>query len=704
MTNKPEDEAPKPEHFGDPEQTFIDLGPNQTSMADQSEADLAGQIKDIIIGKPKDVEDKSVYHQMSLVAFFAWVAVGSDLLSSSCYGPSEAFITLQGHSYLAVFLALATIATVIIISLCYSRLIEEFPSGGGGYIVASKLLGPHVGVVSGCALLVDYCLTITVSIAAAGEAIAGMFPARGFLLGIPISEVKLMGEFAAVIFLIVLNLRGVKESVIAVLPVFLLFLVMHVILIGGAVALNLNQVDDVFATVTSGVRETVNDPAFGWIGMIALLLHAYSLGAGTYTGIEAVSNTVPLLREPRVQTAKRTMVYMALSLSFMAGGLLLGYLLLNVKPPEHGTLNQALAEALMAEIGFTGLSGDAFVWITLFSEGALLILAAQAGFVDGPRILANMAHDRWVPIRFAALSERLTAHYGVLLMGISALVILSYSEGDVATLVVMYSINVFVTFSLSMIAMCVYWIRLKGRPERTNRLILFGIGTALCLFVLSVTVYSKFAEGGWHTIGVTGLCIFICYLIKRHYNRVQDRFERLNELTEELPPHGSPTAADTDPSKPTAIILVGPSYTGVGLQTLYGVMRFVPGYFQNVVFLSVGIVDSGIFKGPSAMEDLVHHTAGSLQRYVSQARNLGLPATYAMAIGTDPVSEIEQLAKETIRKYRTSVCFCGNLIFEKDAWYHRLLHNEIAYALERRLQWAGIPIIILPIRIRSRRK
>ena len=140
------------------------------------------RLKRLLFGAPRDVEDPHVFHKISLIAFLAWVGLGADGLSSSAYGPDEAFRALGEHTYLAVFLALATALTVFIISYAYSRIIEHFPSGGGGYVVATKLLGPSFGVVSGCALLVDYVLTISVSIASAADQIFSFLPlgwARG---------------------------------------------------------------------------------------------------------------------------------------------------------------------------------------------------------------------------------------------------------------------------------------------------------------------------------------------------------------------------------------------------------------------------------------------------------------------------------------------------------------------------------------------
>src|SRR3954465_11462896 len=169
------------------------------------------RFKRLLLGGPKDLQDPHLFRHISLVAFLAWVGLGADGLSSSAYGPEEAFKNLGEHTYLAVFLAAATAFTVLIIAASYSRVIEHFPFGGGGYVVASRLLGPRAGVVSGSALIVDYVLTISISIAAGGDAVFSVLPdgarwANLLIVGIPL---KLHVELAAVLLLVLLNLRGV---------------------------------------------------------------------------------------------------------------------------------------------------------------------------------------------------------------------------------------------------------------------------------------------------------------------------------------------------------------------------------------------------------------------------------------------------------------------------------------------------------------
>src|SRR5207302_8403739 len=212
------------------------------------------RFKRVLLGRPKDLQDPHLFRHISLVAFLAWVGLGADGLSSSAYGPEEAFKNLGEHTYLAVLLAAATAFTVMIIAAAYSRVIEHFPFGGGGYVVATKLLGARLGVVSGCALLVDYVLTISVSIAAGGDAIFSVIPDGGhwadlIVLGIPF---KLVVELAAFLLLVLLNLRGVKESVTILMPIFLVFLVTHAIIVGAVIGGDLGRLGALARRVSVG--------------------------------------------------------------------------------------------------------------------------------------------------------------------------------------------------------------------------------------------------------------------------------------------------------------------------------------------------------------------------------------------------------------------------------------------------------------------
>jgi amino acid transporter len=648
---------------------------------------LGRRLRELVVGRPRDLTDQSLFHRLSLIPFLAWVGLGADGLSSSAYGPEEAFKALGDHTYLAAALAVVMAGTVLLISAAYSRIIEEFPTGGGGYVVASKLLGPRVGLVSGAALLVDYVLTIAISIAAAGDALFSFLPGSW-------QPAKSAVEVGLILGMTVLNMRGVRESVLSLMPVFLLFLGTHLALIVGGLLLHLPELPATAGHVAGGVRSGLAAAGVG--GLLAIFVRAYSLGGGTYTGIEAVSNGLPIMREPKVATARRTMLYMATSLAFTASGLLVCYLLWHLEPVAGKTMNAVLTERVAGRIGL----GWSTVAVTLFSEAALLVVAAQAGFLDGPRVLANMAVDSWVPHRFAALSERLTTWNGIALMGTAALAALLYTRGNVGHLVVMYSINVFLTFSLSMFAMFRLWRGRGGQPRRRRRLLLFGAGFALCATILAVTIVEKFSLGGWVTLVVTCTAVGACLLIRRHYRAVAETTDQLYRDLDDLPTGQAAAPAPLDSRQPVAAVLVG-SYGGIGIHTLLNALRTFPGYYRGVVFLSVGVLDSGEFKGHDAVDQLQGRTREMLDRYVTLAHGLGLPADARQAIGTDVVAAAERLCLDTAREFPRATFFAGKLIFQRDGWWRRVLHNETALAIQERLQWAGRTMVTLPIRVRD---
>jgi amino acid transporter len=648
-----------------------------------------------IIGAPRDVADPRILQHVSLVAFLAWVGLGADGLSSSAYGPEEAYKALGTHAYLAVFLAAMMAATIAIISIAYANVIEHFPGGGGGYLVASKLLGNRVGVVSGAALLVDYVLTITISIASACDQIWSFLPVGW-------QRYKVFGALIGIALLLVLNLRGVKESVKILAPVFLLFVVTHAVAILYALLSRAAALPAVFHGAGSELRQSVG--TLGVFPVLLILLRAYSLGGGTYTGIEAVSNGVATLREPRVRTGKRTMALMASSLAFTAGGILIGYLLTGAQPAVGKTMNAVLLESVFGGWHPGGVAvGLGFVVVSLVAEAALLFVAAQAGFLDGPRVLANMALDSWMPHRFAHLSDRLVAQNGVLLMGLAACAALLYTRGDVGHLVVMYSINVFITFSLTELGMFTHYLKERGRERNWKRqLLIQGTGLVMCASILVVTVFEKFSHGGWVTLIITAVVIAFCWWVHRHYERARASLARLDAILGSARAPAAQTALEPapplDPKAPTAVICVT-SFSGFGLHQVLSVHRSFPNFFKNFIFVSASVIDSGVFKGADEIELLKAETEENLRRYVAWARVHGLHAEYRTGLGTEAIEAVEEICRDVAREFPRSVVFLGKLVFREEHWYHKLLHNETAFTLQRRLQFEGIQAIMLAIRV-----
>ncbi|HMA04768.1 MAG TPA: APC family permease [Methanomicrobiales archaeon] len=645
---------------------------------------LASRIHHALIGARRNIADPSLFHKIALIPILAWIGLGADGLSSSSYGPPEAFGAIGNHLYLAIFLALATAVTVFVISYAYTRIIEHFPSGGGGYIVATSTLGEQAGVVSGSALLVDYMLTITVSIAACAEAIFSFVPPQ-------FQRIKLIFAVLLILFLIILNLRGVKESVLVLAPIFLLFIVTHALLLGYGILSHSSG----FGAVSSGIQANLalDLSTIGIIGILAIFFRAYSLGAGTYTGIEAVANGLQIMREPRVQTGKRTMAYMAGSLALVAGGLFLCYLLWNVVPLPGKTLNAVLADLVFSGWAFGGV----LAFLTILSEGALLMVAAQTGFIDGPRVMANMAIDSWFPRRFSSLSERLTMQDGILLMGSAALVLLVYARGSVTVLVIMYAINVFITFSLSEFGMSrFFFTRRHEDPLWSRHIAIHLTGLILCLTILSITIFEKFTQGGWLTLLLTGSVIAICFLIKTHYQEVTEGIHRLDYHLNNVPAAGTVNTDPVDPKKMTAVQLVT-GFNGFGLHTFYSIIRSFPNLYENFIFVSVAVVDSGSFKGAGEVKALEDSVKEGLQKYVDLARTFGFAADYRTATGTDVVETAVALCQSIAQEFPNSTVYTGQIVFRHESPFHKLLHNETAFAIQRNLQFSGITTVILPV-------
>ncbi|HEY2987332.1 MAG TPA: APC family permease [Candidatus Binatia bacterium] len=651
----------------------------------------ASSIKHVLFGKPKDPLDPTVFHRVSLVAFLAWVGLGADGLSSSAYGPEEAYLALGEHFFLALPLALLMAITVFVISASYSHIIELFPTGGGGYLVATKLLGPKVGLTSGSALIVDYMLTITISVASAGDQIFSFLP-------MSLHGVKLTVEFGLIFFLIYLNLRGTKESVIFLLPIFLLFVAAHIFAIGLGI---LPQAAELPVVAATTYQRTVGDiQGLGLWTTLFIILHAYSLGGGTYTGIEAVSNGLQVLREPRVETGKKTMRYMAVSLAFTASGLLICYLLNHVAAEPGKTLNASLFGRVYGNF-FTPDLAYGLMIFTLITEAALLLVAAQTGFIDGPRVLSNMAIDSWVPHRFAHLSDHLVTQYGIWFMGMASLAFLLYTGGDVRLLVVMYSINVFLTFSLSQLGMCRHWWQVRKSEARwLRKLFVNGLGLSFTATILMVTVTIKFIEGGWVTLVVTSAFISICYIVRKHYDNVRSALKSLDDALMNIPfqPDLKCPVPAKNANAPTAVLIVR-EFDGLAIHSLLSIARLFPNHFKNVAFVSVGLIDSGRFKGLDEIENLRRSKEEDLKSFVEFANCLGWYAEDRYSLGVDLIDELEKLCKAVTKDFPKSIFFAGKLIFQQENFLTRLLHNHTPYTLEQRLQFEGLEMMILPIRV-----
>ncbi len=659
--------------------------------------DLFRKLKNTVIGNTRDLTESSTFSKISLIVFLAWVGLGSDALTSSCYGPEEIYKTLGAHVNLSIIVGLLTTATIFIISTSYSQIIRLFPHGGGGYLVASRLISPQMGMVSGCALLIDYVLTISISISSGSDAIFSFLPMQ-------YHDYKITFALTILAMLVILNLRGVKESVKALTPIFIVFVLTHIFLIGFSFSTHIPDIKNVAVQTGAEFSNTVHQ--LGFYGTFFLIMKAYSMGAGTYTGIEAVSNGIPNLHEPRVKTAIKTMRLLAVSLSVAVLGLIVSYFLFNVHLQPGKTINAILIST--ATTSWNPAIGNAFLYITLISEAALLFVAAQTGFLDGPRVMANMAHDSWLPHRFTMLSDRLVSQNGILIMGIAAFAVIWLSKASVAFLVVLYSINVFITFSLSQYGMVKHWLTERKNDRKwLEKLLINGIGLLLTVFILLNVIVVKFYEGGWITMIITGALVTGGFYIKRHYRLIGRELSKIHHaLISQTPEivsslklklkwisNENRTISTGDM---TAVILVN-GYSGIGLYSLFTILNSFQNVYKNFVFIQAGIVDSDSFHKSHVVDKIRQNIELDLNKYTFLIREMGYNAEYYYSIGTDVAEEVIKMVPEIVEKYPNATFVGGQLVFKGTYQITRILHNYTIFSIQKHLYNLGITTIIIPI-------
>ena len=391
---------------------------------------------------------------------------------------------------------------------------------------------------------------------------------------------------------------------------------------------------------------------------------------------------------------------MAISLAFMAAGLMIAYVLYNVAHEPGKTLNATLFENITKS---WGTFGTYFVIATLISEAGLLFVAAQTGFIDGPRVLANMALDRWVPTKFATLSDRFVTQNGILIMGVSALIMVSLTQGSVEHLVVLYSIAVFITFILSQAGMVRHWWEAKTKvKDWKRRLIINGVGLLMTIVILISVIVVKFTEGGWVTLLIIGAFAGVVLIIRRHYDYVSGLIRELNAKIINSPESIHIIKNDT-PGKvsledKTAVLLVN-GFNGLGMRALSSIFELFGGIYKNFVFIQIGVIDAGVFKGVDEIKELQAMVTKDIDEYVKLVSSYGYYAESFTSIGTDVVAEITKLAPDILEKFPNAVFFGGQIVIPNESILSRWLHNYTVFASQKKLYAECIPFVVLPIRV-----
>ena len=651
------------------------------------------RLRNLIFGQPQNPLDPDLSRRVLLATMLASIGFGANGLSSACYGPEKSFVALGTHTELGLFLAIATAVTVFIIALAYSQVLEIFPTGGGSYKIASQLLGPKYGLVSGSAQLVDYVLTIAVSIASGTDALFSLLPLSAHIY-------KLPSEIGLILLLVVFNLRGMQESIRFLAPVVVGFMVIHVLLIFFGIGSNAHQLAGMWGNASTGIH-SLSDQS-GWLFVVAIFVRAYALGGSTYSGVESISNHVNLLAEPRVKNGRMTMLYVAVSLALISGGIILLYSLESIQPIQGQTLNAIAFSAVIAKLGLDNTTNQILLLITLSLEGAILLVAANSIMIFAPLLLGNMASDSWLPHRFRNLSNRLVRKDGVIFIGVCALAILLWTRGELGLLVVFYSINVFLCLMFSKLGLCRYWWNRRYELKLWQlaiRLVIATAGLAVALLILIITLKAKFFEGGWATIFLTLLVFTGCLVVRQHYDWVSQLRQKLDESFE-LPKEelNSIKITPPDPTQATAIFLTT-NHWGSTIHTLLWVQRLFAGRFVNMVFVSAVKVEASALNTPETIPELKTSIEHSLDQVEAFCASQGFSTARFVAYGTDPVESLDNMIKEVSVRFPDSVCFANKLILPANRWFTEWLHNQTALGIQRKLLLEGIPLVILPIKL-----
>ena len=428
----------------------------------------------------------------------ALAVFSSDALSSVAYATEEILLVLvlagAAATHLTVPIALSITGLLVIVAISYQQTIYTYPSGGGSYIVARANLGTVPGLVAAAALLVDYVLTVSVSVAAGVAAITSAMP--------ELTTHKVALGVLCVAGIAMANIRGVRESGrIFAVPTYVFIASFGLLVAAGLYRL-------LTGTLPPPTADTVAaTEALTWF----LVLRAFSSGCTAMTGTEAISNGIPAFRAPESRNAAITLGFMALILGTLFVGITVLASALGVVPAASETVVSQIARRLFG----TG----ALYYLIQASTALILVLAANTSFADFPRLASLLARDRFVPRQFASLGERLVFSNGILVLaGFAALLIVIFG-GDTHALIPLYAVGVFISFTLSQAGMVRHWLVAHG-PRWRARLVVNGVGALTTGVVTVVIAVTKFTHGAWIVVLVIPILVGSFLAMRRHYTEV----------------------------------------------------------------------------------------------------------------------------------------------------------------------------------------
>jgi amino acid transporter len=587
-------------------------------------------LKRLIVGSPISTE---LMHNERISKSKALAVLSSDALSSVAYATEEVLIPLALFATAAVAwampIALAIAVLLFVVTMSYRQTIEAYPNGGGAYTVAKENLGETAGLVAGAALLIDYVLTVSVSVSAGIENIASAFPV--------LLPHKMLIDIFVIIIIMFMNLRGVRESAnIFAAPTYMFIFSFVVMIAVGA----WNIITGSIPAVAPIIHEAY--PAIP----LFLLLRAFSSGCVALTGIEAISNGIPIFKEPAQKNAKITMAWMA----FILGAFFLAITLLShlygIVPQEGETAVSLLARKVFGN--------SLFYYLIPTTTTLILILAANTSYADFPRLSSLLAKDRFLPRQLASLGDRLVFSNGIAGLSIAAILLIVLFKGDTHHLIPLYAVGVFLSFTLSQVGMIRHHIR-NREPGWRKALTFNALGAVTTAVVLIVIGATKFMHGAWMVVMLIPIFVFVFKQIHAHYEATAQKLKR---------PHGI-AISRARVLKHTAIVPISGIHQGV-----IDALSYAQSIAKDVRACYVEI-------NPEATEQLKAEWA--------EAAPL-VPLIVLKSPYRSVIAPIVRYIHRVEHEMDDDIVTVIIPEFVTKRWYHQLLHNQTAFVLNLALR------------------
>ncbi|MBD9879346.1 APC family permease [Enterococcus faecium] len=589
-------------------------------------------LKRLLVGKPlKSAEND----EHKLTRFAALALLSSDALSSIAYGTEQIVVVLVALSAAAIWYSLPITAFVIILlislTLSYRQIIHAYPHGGGAYVVSSENLGKNAGLISGGSLLIDYMLTVAVSVSAGAEAITSAVPALyGHQVAISVTIVLL---------LMMLNLRGLRESASFLLfPVYTFILVISLLIVVG-----------LYNIVTGAVPlQATALPGAAVPGVsIALILRAFSSGSSSLTGVEAISNAVPFFKKPRAKNAAATLTMMALILGFFFVGITFINYWYGIVPEKEVTV--------LSQIGKAVFGHGILYYVLQFATALILAVAANTGFSAFPVLAYNLAKDKFMPHMYQDRGDRLGYSNGIITLALGSIVLLFIFHGSTERLIPLYSIGVFIPFALSQTGMVVKW---KKEGKRWLSKSIANITGAFISYAIIAILFVYRLGDIWPFFIIMPIVMFIFYKIHDHYKKVAEQLRLEND------------AKLHDYDGNTVLVLVG-NVTRVNI----GALNYARSIGDYVVAMHVSL-DEDVEKEKEIEAEFKKHFPDVRFSIVhSSYRSIENPI----------IRYVDIVSKNAAKQNYTTTVLIPQ--FVPNRRWQNILHNQTSLRLRLRLSW-----------------